>query len=72
MIWYSTEDIELLQCTRVLVFHKGAIVRELVGAEISEESIVDTAFLHEKEGAIRSATAATLLRRNAGITPPAS
>ncbi|EWY41037.1 sugar ABC transporter [Skermanella stibiiresistens SB22] len=50
VVWYSTEDIELLECTRVLVFHKGAIVRELVGAEISEESIVDTAFLHEKTG----------------------
>jgi ribose transport system ATP-binding protein len=49
VIWYSTEDIELLQCTRVLVFHKGAIVRELLGADISEESIVGTAFLHEKE-----------------------
>lgn len=57
VVWYSTEDIELLECTRVLVFHGGAIVRELVGDEISEESIVDTAFLAETAADPRPAAA---------------
>jgi ribose transport system ATP-binding protein len=38
VVWHSTEDIEFLECDRVLVFSNGRIVRELVGQEISEES----------------------------------
>jgi len=44
VVWHSTEDIEFIECDRVLVFSGGRIVRELVGAEISEKAIVDASF----------------------------
>jgi ribose transport system ATP-binding protein len=44
VVWHSTEDIEFVECDRVLVFSGGRIVRELVGAEISEQAIVDASF----------------------------
>ena len=44
VVWYSTEDLEFLQCDRVLVFAHGRIVRELVREEISEKAIVDSSF----------------------------
>ncbi|SCW55213.1 ATP-binding cassette domain-containing protein [Ancylobacter rudongensis] len=44
VIWHSTEDIEFLECDRVLVFAGGRIVRELVGTEITEQAIVDASF----------------------------
>ncbi len=56
VIWHSTEDIEFLECDRVLVFAGGRIVRELVGAEISEQAIVDASFAAPGTGE-RDATA---------------
>ena len=44
VIWYSTEDLEFLECDRVLVFSKGRIVRELSGSEIDEDAIVASSF----------------------------
>lgn len=44
VIWHSTEDIEFLECDRVLVFSGGRIVRELVGTAITEAAIVDASF----------------------------
>ncbi|MBS7543859.1 ATP-binding cassette domain-containing protein [Ancylobacter oerskovii] len=44
VVWHSTEDIEFVECDRVLVFSGGRIVRELVGAEITEQAIVDASF----------------------------
>jgi ribose transport system ATP-binding protein len=44
VIWHSTEDIEFLECDRVLVFSGGRVVRELVGEEITEKAIVDASF----------------------------
>jgi ribose transport system ATP-binding protein len=44
IIWYSTEDAELLECSRVLVFRHGRVSRELRGAEITEEAIVACSF----------------------------
>jgi ribose transport system ATP-binding protein len=49
VIWHSTEDIEFLECDRVLVFSGGRIVHELVGEEISEEAIVNSSFQQESE-----------------------
>ncbi|WP_299815676.1 ATP-binding cassette domain-containing protein [uncultured Roseibium sp.] len=49
LIWYTTEDAELLAADRVLVFSGGKIVRELVGEEISEETIVGASFAHASE-----------------------
>lgn len=50
VIWYSTEDAELLECSRVLVFRDGQVTRELRGGEISEEAIVACSFI-EPDGA---------------------
>ncbi|MFC7400458.1 ATP-binding cassette domain-containing protein [Chelatococcus sp. GCM10030263] len=51
VVWHSTEDLEFLECDRVLVFSGGCIVRELVGDEISEDKIVNSSFLQEISGA---------------------
>jgi len=47
VIWHSTEDVEFLECDRVLVFSGGRIVSELAGSEISEEAIVNSSFQQE-------------------------
>ena len=44
LVWHTTEDAELLACDRVLVFAKGQIVRELAGAQLTEEAIVAASF----------------------------
>ncbi|MBV9653055.1 MAG: ATP-binding cassette domain-containing protein [Acetobacteraceae bacterium] len=44
VVWHSTEDIEFLECDRVLVFSNGQIVSELVGSDITEGAIVDASF----------------------------
>lgn len=44
VIWYSTEDNEMLECDRVYVMKKGSIVEELVGDDISVESVVSASF----------------------------
>jgi ribose transport system ATP-binding protein len=44
VLWHSTEDLEFLECDRVLVFAGGRVVRELEGGEISEQAIVDASF----------------------------
>ncbi len=51
LVWYTTEDAELLASGRVLVFSSGRIVRELVGAEITEEAIVGASFLNAADKA---------------------
>ena len=44
IVWFSTEVEELQNmCHRVLVLHKGSIVSELVGKQISAEAIVGAA-----------------------------
>ena len=44
VIWHSTEDLEFLECDRVLVFAGGRIVADLRGDEITEQNIVDASF----------------------------
>jgi ribose transport system ATP-binding protein len=46
VVWHSTEDIEFIECDRVLVFSGGKIVRELAGGEIAEKAIVDASFIN--------------------------
>ena len=43
-LWYTTETDELLHCDHVYVFHAGAIVAELAGADVSEEKIIQLSF----------------------------
>ena len=44
VVWLSSEDIEFLECDRVLVFHEGSVLRDLSGEAISEDAIVSAAF----------------------------
>jgi ribose transport system ATP-binding protein len=44
VIWHSTEDLEFLECDRVLVFADGRIVAELHDDAITEQAIVDASF----------------------------
>ena len=44
VIWYSTEDNEMLECDRVYVMQDGTIASEIVGSEISVDSIVAASF----------------------------
>jgi ribose transport system ATP-binding protein len=50
VIWYSTEDLEFLECDRVLVFSGGRIDCELAGEAIGEKEIIDASFEHPGEG----------------------
>ncbi len=66
IVWHSTEDLEFLECDRVLVFSGGRIVRELAGPAITEAAIVDAAFAGAEvaggAAAARPAPAQRLLR----------
>ncbi len=44
LVWLSTEDLEFMECDRVLVFSKGRIVRELRREAITEDAIIGAAF----------------------------
>ena len=44
MVWHSTEDLEFLNCDRVLVFARGRVVADLAGAAVSEDAIVQASF----------------------------
>ncbi len=44
VIWYSTEDREMLECDRVYVMRDGTIVDHLEGGRISEDAIVSSSF----------------------------
>jgi len=60
VIWYSTEDLEFLECDRVLVFSGGRINCELAGGAIGEKAIVDASFEHTgggEAGAVRASQA---------------
>ena len=50
VVWYSTEDLEFLECDRVLVFSDGNVVRALAGDEITEGEIVDASFSQPVSG----------------------
>lgn len=43
-VWYSTEMDEVCLCDRVYVFRNGVIVRELAGAEVTEDNILSASF----------------------------
>ena len=47
LIWYSTEDEELVCCSRVLVFRYGQIVAELKNGAISKDRIIEASFQGE-------------------------
>ncbi len=70
VVWYSTEDAELLECSRVLVFRAGRVIRELRGTAISAEALVGAAFAGEpKAAATGRAGAAHRGARGARLAP---
>lgn len=44
VLWYSTDDEEMLQCDRVYVMREGQIINELEGDAISREAVVQASF----------------------------
>jgi ribose transport system ATP-binding protein len=44
VLWYSTEDEEMLRCDRVYVMRDGAVVREIRGPDLTREAIVTASF----------------------------
>lgn len=50
IVWLSTEDLEFMECDRVLVFSKGRIVRELRREEITEDAIIGASFSEQIVG----------------------
>ncbi|WP_320121767.1 ATP-binding cassette domain-containing protein [uncultured Sphaerochaeta sp.] len=48
VIWYSTDDIELELCSRVLVLRYGKIVKELVPPSIVKKKIIEACFEGEE------------------------
>ena len=51
ILLFSTEDTEMCQCDRVCIMHEGSIVRELSGASINEQNIVQTGERRERNPA---------------------
>jgi ribose transport system ATP-binding protein len=47
LLWYSTEDEELVRCSRLLVFRYGQIVEELKNGAISKDGIIEASFRGE-------------------------
>jgi ribose transport system ATP-binding protein len=43
-VWFSTENIELLECDRVEVLRRGQIITELQGEELTTERILAASF----------------------------
>ncbi|MGH7119042.1 MAG: sugar ABC transporter ATP-binding protein [Acetobacteraceae bacterium] len=44
VLWYTTENAELVNCDRVYVFYQGAITDEIGRAELSEERVIRASF----------------------------
>lgn len=66
VIWYSTEDLEFLECDRVLVFSSGRVMQELKGGDISEDAIVASSFIEKTGGVDLGAGVSETARRNFG------
>jgi ribose transport system ATP-binding protein len=64
LIWYSTEDEELVCCSRVLVFRYGQIVEELKDGAISKDGIIEASF-HGEDLARRAGSQGKKAKRRA-------
>lgn len=49
VVWYSSENAEMVHCDRVYVLRAGRVVAELTGEEISEERIIAVSFAEADE-----------------------
>ena len=50
-LWHTTENIELENCDRIYVFHRGTITDEIPRAELSEERLIRASFATGVAGA---------------------
>jgi ribose transport system ATP-binding protein len=64
LIWYSTEDEELVCCSRVLVFRYGRILEELKNGAISKDRIIEASF-HGEDLAHRAGSQGKRAKRRA-------
>ena len=52
IVWYSSEDAEFLECSRVLVFRRGSIATEISGVDATRENLSAAFFAaSERKGA---------------------
>ncbi|MGH7189325.1 MAG: sugar ABC transporter ATP-binding protein [Acetobacteraceae bacterium] len=56
-LWHTTENVELENCDRVYVFHRGQISDEILRAELSEERLIRASFATGAAGAGRASNA---------------
>ena len=72
IVWHSTEDLEFLECDRVLVFAQGRIVAELRDEEITEQNIVAASFsaAAERKGKAGAGRGARLWARGLSTLAP--
>ena len=64
LIWYSTEDEELVSCSRVLVFRYGQIIEELKNGAVSKDKIIEASF-HGEHLAPRAGSQGKRAKRSA-------
>jgi ribose transport system ATP-binding protein len=50
VIWYSSEDPEFSECSRVLVFVRGKIAAAIPGTEVNREKLVAASFATHTDG----------------------
>ena len=56
IVWYSSEDAEFLECSRVLVFRRGSIATEISGRDATRENLSAAFFAaSETKGVARHA-----------------
>lgn len=76
VIWYSTEDNEMLECDRVYVMRDGAIVDELKKEQISVDALVASSFKETNISVVKKqkqengivSKLASLLKSGSGIS----
>ena len=70
VLWYSSEDVEFLECDRVFVFHAGAVAADLLGAEVTPDALVNTSFQRQLEGVIQRQSAQRPVHDLSWLIPP--
>ncbi len=67
IVWYSSEDAEFLECSRVLIFRRGLIATEISGQDASRENLSAAFFGTSETQGVAAKAAAT---QRAGKTLP--
>ena len=67
VVWYSSEDAEFLECSRVLVLRRGKIAKEISGDEASRENLGAVFFASPESRGVT--TQGTRARRGPRVLP---